>query len=351
MSDDRGTVLAEALGDLAGIDLLADVPPDRLWELAGLLRPVTASSGAALLRRGAVAEDFLLLTAGSVAVEIGDGDAGNVLRVRPGSLLGEIALLRGGRHSATVTALTDVRGLAGGVGAFARMLALPGVRERVVHRARHRLAANLRPVPVTLREGAVVGLRPVLPDDGPRLLQARSIASAETIYMRFFAATQPTPETARMLTDVDYVDHFAWVGVGPYGEAVGGVSYVRLVDDPDEADISFSIMDAYQGRGLGSLFMGAIAVAARRNRLTRFSADVLSENWPMRAILGRACIRWGSGEYGVVHGVMGVPDPARFGIDPTTAAALDAIVAEVCLRAAQSPLVVAADVLTQDGVG
>ncbi len=56
--------------------------------------------------------------------------------------------------------------------------------------------------------------------------------------------------------------------------------------------------------------MGAIAIAARRNGISHFCADVLAENAPMRAILDHAGIRSERAQAGVVHGYVAVPDPA-----------------------------------------
>jgi hypothetical protein len=62
-------------------------------------------------------------------------------------------------------------------------------------------------------------------------------------------------------------------------------------------------------------------------------ADVLEDNGPMRAILDRAGARWGRAEYGVVHGVAAVPEPATFGLDRRTVAALDALADGVLVSA------------------
>jgi protein lysine acetyltransferase len=136
----------------------------------------------------------------------------------------------------------------------------------------------------------------------------------------------------RYLTQVDYVDHFAWVAVASADVSLGGVSYARSASDTVLADISFLIMDEFQGRGLGTLLMGAAAIAARRNGISRFAADVLAENTPMRAIVNHAGISWEQTKTAVVHGVLEVPDPARFGSTPGTSATLDAIVDELCIR-------------------
>jgi protein lysine acetyltransferase len=322
---DRDTIVA----DLERCDVLAAAERADLQSLAGFLTPFAACAGTVLLRRGDVAEHFLLLTSGRARVAFGERGAQKVTGVEQGSILGEMALLRGTRRSATVTAVTQTRGLKGGRAAFTRLLAIPGVLEKVVTTARQRLAADLVPVPVTLRDGTAAALRPIFPGDQYELLRGERLFSADTRYMRFFAAVDMTPALARYLAEVDYVDHFAWVAVDSAAVPVGGATYVRSVSDRALADISFLIEDEFQGRGLGTLLMGAVAIAARRNGISRFCADVLAENAPMRAILAHAGIKWQPAQAGVVHGHAAVPDPGQFGIMPDTAAALAAIVDEM----------------------
>jgi len=197
---------------------------------------------------------------------------------------------------------------------------------------RQRLAADTAPVPVTLRDGTAAGLRPVYPGDQYALVRGEPLLSVKTRYQRFLAAVHMTPALARYLAEVDYVDHFAWAAVDSTDVPVGGASYVRSASDRALADISFLIEDEFQGRGLGTLLMGALAIAARRNGISRFCADVLAENAPMRAILAHAGIKWQSAQAGVVHGYAAVPDPGKFRVTPGTAAALAAVVDEMNIR-------------------
>ena len=325
---DRDTIVA----DLERCDVLAAAACADLESLAGLLIPFAAPAGTVLLRRGDVAEHFLLLTSGRARVAFGEQGAQKVTAVAKGSILGEMALLRGTRRSATITAVTETRGLKGGRAAFARLLAIPEVLEKVVIQARQRLAADTAPVPVTLRDGIAAGLRPVYPGDQYALVRGEPLLSVKTRYQRFLAAVHMTPALARYLAEVDYVDHFAWAAVDSADVPVGGASYVRSASDRALADISFLIEDEFQGRGLGTLLMGALAIAARRNGISRFCADVLAENAPMRAILAHAGIKWQPAQAGVVHGYAAVPDPGKFGITPGTAAALAAVVDEMNIR-------------------
>ena len=329
MPSDRDAIVT----DLARCDVLTAATCADLESLAKLLTPFTAPAGTVLLRRGDVAEHFLLMTSGRARVAFGEEEEGaqRVTAVAEGSILGEMALLRGTRRSATITAITETRGLKGGRAAFTRLLAIPGVLEKVVATARQRLAADMVPVPVTLRDGTAAGLRPVYPGDQRELMRGE-LFSAQTRYRRFLGRAQVTPALARYLTEVDYVDHFAWVAVASADIWAGGATYVRSASDRALADISFLITDQFQGRGLGTLLMGAVAIAARRNGIARFSADVLAENAPMRAILNHAGIKWETVEAGVMHGCVVIPDPGKFGIMPGTAAALAAAVEEMKIR-------------------
>ena len=272
------------------------------------------------------------MTSGIARVASGEQGAQKVTVVAEGSIVGEMALLRGTRRSATVTAMTGTRGLRGGRAAFTRLLAIPGVLDKVVTTARRRLAAGMVPVPVTLRDGTTAGLRPVYPGDQQELLRGEPLFSARTRYQRFLGLQQITPALARYLTVVNYVDHFAWVALDSADVMVGGVTYVRSASDRVLADVSLLIKDEFQGRGWGTLLMGAVAIAARRNGISRFCADVLAENAPMRAVLDQAGITWEPAEAGVMHGSVAVPAPGKFGITPGTAAALAAVVDQMKIR-------------------
>jgi protein lysine acetyltransferase len=328
---DREAIVA----DLSGFDLLSDAEPADLERLADLVTRFVAPAGTVLMRPGDVARHFLLLTSGHAEVVVRPGGMEKVAVIGPGSIVGEIALLRREHRMARVTAVSELRGLQGDRAAFTELMGIPGVVDRVVVRARQRLAADLLPVAVALPDGTRLRLRPVFPDDMNRLLQASALASEQTRYRRFFSAGDISPATARYLTEVDYVDHFVWVAMDDDDVAVAGVSYVRSQADPEVADISFSVFDEYQGRGVGTLLMGAIAVAAHHCGISHFTADVLAENRPMLAILDRAHMAWES-EGQVLHGVSEVPDPGAFGIERETAAALGALVDEILARTRQS---------------
>lgn len=122
----------------------------------------------------------------------------------------------------------------------------------------------------------------------------------------------------RHLSEVDYVHHFVWVLTdGAEGPVVADARFVRDESDAGVAEIAFIVGDDYQGRGIGTLLMEALAVAARAGGVVTFSARVLSENSAMRAILDKYGAQWHRDEQGVVMAVLDVPAPRELSFSPT----------------------------------
>jgi RimJ/RimL family protein N-acetyltransferase len=108
----------------------------------------------------------------------------------------------------------------------------------------------------------------------------------------------------------------------PGQPGVGSARYVRERDNRDIAEVAFAVIDAYQGRGLGTLLLGALAVAARENGVRRFRARMLSDNVAMRAVLRRAGARMDFAEPGVLETLMDIPQFGEGLPDLATANAL-----------------------------
>ena len=212
-------------------------------------------------------------------------------------------------HRDGETAKGTVDGV-GGREAFATMLELPGMVEKLIRTGRQRLAAFITPIPVQMRDGTQLHLRPVLPGDNERTTNDPVEFSSETLYRRFQTPRTPTMALMRYLFEVDYVHHFVWVMTDGFdGPVVADARFVRDERDPTVAEVAFIVADAYQGKGIGTFLMGALAVAADYHGVQRFSARVLSENHPMRAILDRFGAEWHREDLGVVTTVIDVPQP------------------------------------------
>jgi GNAT superfamily N-acetyltransferase len=131
--------------------------------------------------------------------------------------------------------------------------------------------------------GTNVYLRPIRPDDGPRLIDFHQHLSPRSVYRRFFFVhpTLSATEVGRF-TCVDYVDRLAFiaeennelVAVGRYDRSPGTA----------EAEVAFVVADQYQHHGIGTLLLEGLADAAWRNGITTFVADVLQENRDMLGV-------------------------------------------------------------------
>jgi protein lysine acetyltransferase len=305
-------VTAVRADELAALEAFAGCPADALIPLAARLRPLTAAAGQVLMHQGEPAVSFLLIGSGRAEVtHTGVDRHETVVELTPGLIVGEIALLRDAPRTATVIATERLTGWVGGREAFTTMLEVPGMVEKLLRTARQRLAAFITPIPVHLRDGTELHLRPVLPGDNERTTHGPVEFSSDTLYRRFQSTRIPTKTMMTYLFEVDYVDHFVWVMTdGPDGPVVADARFVRDEHDPSLAEVAFTVADAYQGRGIGSFLMDAIAVAAWYDGIRRFSARVLSENYPMRSILDRFGAVWHREDLGVVTTVINVPQPA-----------------------------------------
>jgi CRP-like cAMP-binding protein len=296
--------------ELAALEFFAGCPPRDLGRLAALLRPLTAPPGQVLMRQGEHADSFLLIGSGRVRVAHtgADGEAIEV-EVPPGLIVGEIALLRDAPRTATVTVTEQLTGWVGGREAIAAMLDVPAMMDKLVRTARQRLATYVTPIPVTMRDGTERDLRPGLPGDNERTVHGPVQFSSETFYRRFQTTRIPTASLMAYLFEVDYVDHFVWVLTEDRAinaPIVADARYVRE-DTPTVAEIAFIVGDDYQGRGIGSFLVEALAVAARSEGIRRFTARVLADNLPMRTILDRYGAQWHRDEQGVVTTAFDVP--------------------------------------------
>ncbi|MEE6177626.1 GNAT family N-acetyltransferase [Mycobacterium sp. 050134] len=297
--------------DLAALPVFAGIAGQDLARLAAGLRPLRAVTGDVLMRQGDDAESFAIIASGRVEIRHAGPDGKVVIvELPPPTIVGEIALLRRAPRTATVVARDDIHGYLGDNAAFECMLAMPAVAERLVPTARQRMAAYVTPIPVATKDGAKLLLRPVLPGDAERFTDDGSF-SRETLYRRYQGGV---PSEARLvyLFQVDYVDHFVWVVVdgahGGDGPVVADARFIRDQDDPASAEVALTVADAYQGRGIGTLLLGALAVAARVDGVKRFHARVFADNPPARALGDKVHARWEHEEPGVVTTTGEIPE-------------------------------------------
>ena len=159
------------------------------------------------------------------------------------------------------------------------------------------IAATTAPVPpgypagweadVVLADGGTARIRPIRPDDGPRIVDFHGRQSPESIYFRYFTPRPRLPEQeVERLTHIDYADRMAFVALRD--DVLVGVARYDRLPTRSEAEVAFFVDDRHQGRGIATVLLEYLAEAARRTGIAAFTATVLPSNGRMVAVFRNA---------------------------------------------------------------
>ena len=155
------------------------------------------------------------------------------------------------------------------------------------HRRRGRAGAAVTGRPVVLRDGSAVLIRPVRSAVAPLLADGFARLSDRSRRLRFLSPKQElSPVELGYFTDVDHHDHEALGALDHAdGRGVGIARYVRDADDPQAAEIAVTVIDDWQGRGLGTELVAQLSARARSEGIRRFTAQVAADNPAMARLL------------------------------------------------------------------
>ncbi len=165
---------------------------------------------------------------------------------------------------------------------------------------------------VALSDGGTVHIRPVRPGDAALVVAFHARQSRESIYFRYFS---PMPNLSRReldrLTKVDYLDHLTLIAV--LGDQIIGMAGYDRRGASDEAEVAFITDDEHHGRGLATVLLEWLVVAAREVGFRRLTAQVLPTNRRMLAVFHQTGFETSSTfEEGVVE--------VHLGLEPTAEA-------------------------------
>ncbi|MEA2431063.1 MAG: hypothetical protein QOI19_1536 [Thermoleophilaceae bacterium] len=156
-------------------------------------------------------------------------------------------------------------------------------------------------MPLRLKNGTEITIRDIRADDKD-LLAAGYARLSDRSRLRRFLGPKPrlTASDLRYLTEVDGLNHYAIVAMRGR-DIVGVARWVRLVDDPEEAEAAIVVGDSLQGNGLGKILARRLADAARERGVRRMRASIMSDNPPALALMRVIASRLTDG--GHHHGV------------------------------------------------
>lgn len=149
---------------------------------------------------------------------------------------------------------------------------------------------DFAPLTIASTEGPAVVVRTVRAGDEAAFHAAFLQLSSESRYSRFMSVVRDLSEqTLERATHPDGRREFALVAVvaEPAGERiVAGGRYVAIADSPD-CEFAVTVVDGWQGHGLGRTLLTALKGAALARGYIRMEGYVLSTNLAMRRLGAR----------------------------------------------------------------
>jgi len=239
-----------------------------LWGVANaLIQPSLFASADAAPQAELASGSAVLATARQLGSALGVAIFVAVLGARPAAGLA-------GFHRAWIVvliaaAMTALAGLAAG----RPLIRVPGMAARGKT--------------VVLRDGSAVLIRQVHSADAPLLADGFGRLSDASRRMRFLARKdQLSAAELRYFTDVDHHDHEALGALDRAdGRGVGVARYVRDAEDRQAAEIAVTVVDDWQGRGLGTELMALLSDRARQEGIRRFTALTADGNVAVAGLL------------------------------------------------------------------
>jgi RimJ/RimL family protein N-acetyltransferase len=165
----------------------------------------------------------------------------------------------------------------------------------------YRRGASAEGERATLRDGTEVVIRQITPEDKPLFVAGWKHFGEESRLRRFMGVKQHlTVEDLAFFTDLDHEEHEALGAIDPVtGDGLGVARYVRDPRRPDTAEAAVSVIDSWQGRGLGGALLERLTARACQNGIRRFTAELRADNRAMLRLfehLGRTDVRRDDGD-------------------------------------------------------
>lgn len=136
-----------------------------------------------------------------------------------------------------------------------------------------------------LRDGSQVLIRPINSEDAPAERVFIEALSPDARRNRFLGQIgHPSDSMVRHFVDLDFVHELGFVAVDQRGDAdvFLGVGRYSTGTDPASCECAVSVLDAWQGRGLGTALMTHLIEVAKGRGVTRMWSLDAAENTRMR---------------------------------------------------------------------
>jgi acetyltransferase len=139
--------------------------------------------------------------------------------------------------------------------------------------------------------GEEVVIRPIRPEDEPKLIEFHKELSERSVYLRYFQPLKLSQRTAHerltRICHIDYNREMALVAerVNEQGKAeIIAVGRMSKLHGVPEAELAALVRDGFQGKGLGSELYRQLLQIARDEKLVKVHSNMLRENLEMKSI-------------------------------------------------------------------
>ena len=138
-------------------------------------------------------------------------------------------------------------------------------------------------------------LRPIAPEDAPRLIAGLELLTDETRFARFFFLKRAFSATElEHLTQCDGINHLALVVEGiddPQRQLIAVGRWIRDPQAPELASIAYVTSDRWQRLGIGERLVRELAREALARGIAKFRAEILWGNAAAVKLLERVGVR------------------------------------------------------------
>jgi acetyltransferase len=137
-------------------------------------------------------------------------------------------------------------------------------------------------------DGSSVEIRPICPDDEPKMVRFHQSLSNRSVYLRYFHCVsldaRVTHERLARICSVDYDRETALVAESVTGDIVAVGRLSRMPSTPADAEFALLVSDAWHEHGLGTELLRRLILLARPKGIRCVFADILAENDAMLKI-------------------------------------------------------------------
>jgi acetyltransferase len=152
---------------------------------------------------------------------------------------------------------------------------------------------SIRPYPSawiekwTARDGSPIVIRPIRPEDEPKMVRFHERLSDRSVYLRYFhhvaLSARVTHDRLTRICFIDYDREMVLVAESASGDivAVGRLTRER---DPAKAEFALLVSDAWQARGLGTALLRRLVSLARNEGIAQVFGNILPENRLMQEV-------------------------------------------------------------------